>query len=85
MPGRLFGTTLDRHRVPTQAATMDTTTITAGMKVVATDVDGHEHEMEALSGLETAGHSFPVVWVARPLVSGDTDRVPWPADAIRPA
>ena len=62
---------------------MSTTTIIAGTKVVITDVDGVEHEVEALSGVERKGHAFPLVWVNRPLVSGEFEPTPWPADAVR--
>jgi len=48
---------------------MNTTTIEAGAKVIITDVDGADHEVEALSGIEQKGHAFPLVWVNRPLVS----------------
>jgi hypothetical protein len=64
---------------------MTTATIAAGTKVVIVDAEGQEHEVEALSGVESQGHSFPVVWVARPLIDGGTDRVPWPLEAVRPA
>ena len=47
------------------------------------DVDGREFPARAVSGVETEGHAFPVVWVERPLAHGGTDRVPWPADSIR--
>jgi hypothetical protein len=63
---------------------MDTATIAPGDLVVVTDADGREHEVQALSTVETDGHAFPVVWIARPLRSGGTDRVPWPVEAVRP-
>lgn len=62
---------------------MRTATITAGARIVIVDAEGREHVVEALSGVESEGHSFPVVWVARPLADGGTDRVPWPLDAVR--
>jgi hypothetical protein len=46
-------------------------------------VVGVEHEVEALSGIEQKGHAFPLVWVNRPLVSGEFEPMPWPADAVR--
>ena len=49
---------------------MTTATIIEGTKVVIVDAEGQEHEVEALSGIESAGHNFPVVWVARPLTGG---------------
>jgi hypothetical protein len=62
---------------------VETAAITAGTKVVITDADGAEHEVEALSGVEHKGHAFPLVWVNRPLVSGEFEPTPWPADAVR--
>ena len=62
---------------------MATTSIAAGTRVIITDADGAEHEVEALSGIEQKGHAFPLVWVNRPLVSGDFEPTPWPADAVR--
>lgn len=64
---------------------MSTNVIAAGDQVVITDAWGEGLTTEALSGVETAGHSFPVVWVARPLRNGETERAPWPAEAVRPA
>jgi hypothetical protein len=64
---------------------MKTAEITPGMQVVITDAYGAEHEVKALSAVETKGHSFPVIWIERPLASGATDRVPWPVEAVRPA
>lgn len=63
---------------------MKVATIAAGVPVVIVDADGQEYEVEALSGIESEGHTFPVVWVARPLTGGGTDRVPWPLEAVRP-
>lgn len=62
---------------------MGAITIEAGMRVIITDVDGHDHEVEALSGVEKKGHSFPVVWVNRPMKTGDFEPMPWPADSVR--
>ena len=62
---------------------MATTTIEAGARVIITDADGQEHEVEALSGIEQKGHAFPLVWVNRPLVSGEFEPTPWPADSVR--
>lgn len=62
---------------------MGTTTITPGMKVIITAADGTEHEVEALSAVENKGHAFPLVWVNRPLVSGDFEPMPWPAESVR--
>jgi hypothetical protein len=64
---------------------MATTTITAGMRVIITDADGSDHEVEALSGVEQKGHAFPLVWVNRPLTSGGFEPMPWPAEAVRAA
>ena len=64
---------------------MTTTTIAPGDSIVIIDADGQEIATTAVSGVETAGHSFPVVWVLRPLSGGGTDRVPWPVEAVRPA
>lgn len=58
---------------------------TEGTAVIITAADGSEHRTTALSGVEREGHNFPVVWVLRPLTDGGTDRVPWPADSVRPA
>ena len=54
------------------------------MRVVITDADGVDHEVEALSTVETKGHLFPLVWVNRPLVSGEFEPIPWPANHVRP-
>ena len=64
---------------------MTTTTIAAGSRVIITDADGVEHEVDALSGVEIKGHSFPLVWVNRPLKSGDFEPTPWPAESVRVA
>lgn len=64
---------------------MATTTIQAGTQVVITDAEGAEHLAEALSGIEQKGHSFPVVWVNRPMRTGGFEPTPWPADAVRVA
>jgi hypothetical protein len=64
---------------------MTATTIQAGTKVVITDADGVEHLVEALSGIEQKGHAFPLVWVNRPLRSGDCEPTPWPAEAVKVA
>lgn len=64
---------------------MTSTTIAPGTRVVITDADGAEHEVEALTGIERKGHAFPLVWVNRPLVSGGFEPTPWPADAVRVA
>ena len=63
---------------------MEPAEITANSTVVITDAMGREFRTRALSGVETVGHSFPIVWVERPLADGGTDKVPWPADAVRP-
>jgi hypothetical protein len=62
---------------------MATTMIEAGTKVIITDAFGADHEVEALSGVEDEGHAFPLVWVNRPLKSGEFEPVPWPADSVR--
>jgi hypothetical protein len=62
---------------------MEAAEITPGMAVIITDSLGTEIKTTALSGVETEGHSFPVVWVERPLTDGSTDRVPWPFEAVR--
>jgi hypothetical protein len=64
---------------------METATIRAGVRVIITDADGVEHEVEALSAIEQKGHAFPIVWVNRPLISGDFEPMPWPAEAVRVA
>ena len=56
--------------------------ITAGTAVMITDASGEQHETEALSGVEATGHSFPVVWVNRPLYVGGFEPMPWPADSV---
>ena len=55
-----------------------------GMMVTVLDADGTKHHVKALSGVETEGHNFPVVWIERPLAAGGVDRVPWPAEAVEP-
>lgn len=55
-----------------------------GAEVVVTDIAGREHRMRADSAVETVGHDFPVVWVRRPLNDGGFDRMPWPAEDVRP-
>lgn len=64
---------------------MKTAEITNGTAVVITDAYGNEIHTIALSGVETTGHSFPVVWVERPLKTGGTEPAPWPLEAVRPA
>jgi hypothetical protein len=59
--------------------------IAPGDEVVITDAWGDELTTQALSGVETTGHNFPVVWIARPLRGGGTERAPWPAESVRPA
>jgi hypothetical protein len=74
--------------------------IAPGDRVIITDTNGADHEVEALSGVEHKGHDFPVVWVRRPLRPDarprpshggrgrwhePTERMAWPADAVRPA
>lgn len=62
---------------------MSATDIRAGAKVVVTDAEGVEHEVEALSGVEQKGHAFPLVWINRPLASGGFEPIPWPAESVR--
>ncbi len=64
---------------------MSEPTVSPGVGVMITDAYGEKIRTRALSGVEKVGHSFPVVWVERPLADGGTDRVPWPAEAVRPA
>ena len=64
---------------------MRTAEITRGTPVVIVDAFGDEIHTIALSGIETAGHSFPVVWVERPLKGGGTEPAPWPLEAVRVA
>lgn len=64
---------------------MQTSEITPGTPVVITDASGTEIRTRALSGVETTGHNFPVVWVERPLKDGSTEPAPWPLEAVRPA
>jgi hypothetical protein len=61
-----------------------TTAIDTGRKVVITDAMGNESEAVALSGVETEGHAFPVVWIERPMRDGATEPAPWPAEYVRP-
>lgn len=56
--------------------------IAPGIAVIIRDANGTEIPATALSGIETEGHSFPVVWVQRPLADGGTDRAPWPLGAV---
>jgi hypothetical protein len=62
---------------------MKTLSIEPGDTIHIVDVDGREFPARALSGVESDGHLFPIVWVERPLAKGGTDRVPWPADSVR--
>ena len=64
---------------------MQTSEIAPGACVIITDAFGREIRTRALSSVESDGHSFPVIWVERPLKDGSTDRVPWPLEAVRPA
>lgn len=64
---------------------MGASTIEAGTRVVITDADGIDHEVEALSGIEHKGHAFPLVWVNRPRTSGGFEPMPWPAESVRVA
>jgi hypothetical protein len=57
--------------------------IEAGARILITDVEGKSHESVALSGVEMTGHSFPVVWVNRPLHAGGFEPMPWPAENVR--
>lgn len=61
----------------------DESTIAPGMRVVITDAEGSEYEVEALSGIEQKGHAFPLVWVNRPLTSGGFEATPWPAENVK--
>jgi hypothetical protein len=70
-------------KVDARIICMDTTAIRAGTRVIITDAEGREYEVEALSGIEHKGHAFPLVWVNRPLSSGDFEPMPWPADSVR--
>lgn len=59
--------------------------IKPGSRVVITDVDGLEHVVEALSGVQR-GHSMLVVWVNRPVRfdrARKFDPCPWPVEAVR--
>jgi hypothetical protein len=68
-----------------QAGNMEATDIAPGVPVVITDAYGAQIRTIALSGVETAGHSFPVVWVERPLNGGGSERAPWPLEAVKAA
>lgn len=68
-----------------QAGGMETTEIASGVPVIITDAYGAEIRTTALSRIETEGHTFPVVWVERPLSDGSTEPAPWPLEAVRPA
>lgn len=63
---------------------METSDIAPGVPVIITDAYGAEIRTTALSGIETEGHSFPVVWVERPLKDGGTEPAPWPLEAVQP-
>ena len=60
-----------------------TAEIACGVPVIITDAYGAEHRTTALSGVETKGHSFPVIWVERPLTAGGTEPAPWPMESVR--
>lgn len=62
---------------------MIATEIQQGDLVLAVDAYGRELTMTAESGVEVAGHDFPIVWVSRTLPDGTTDRVPWPLESLR--
>lgn len=64
---------------------MRTAEISTGTPVIIVDAYGNEIRTTALSGIETSGHSFPVVWVQRPLHNGGFEAAPWPLEAVRPA
>ena len=49
--------------------------------MVVNDAFGEEHHMIALTGIETAGHDFPIVWVRDPQQEGQ--RIPWPVESLR--
>jgi hypothetical protein len=68
-----------------QAGGMQAATIVPGSQVIITDAFWNKIETKALSGVETSGHGFPVVWVERPLKDGRTEPAPWPLWAVRPA
>ncbi|HVA07221.1 MAG TPA: hypothetical protein VNG12_10825 [Acidimicrobiales bacterium] len=59
--------------------------IQRGDRVIITDAEGAEYEVEALSGVEKKGYAFPLVWVNRPMGAGGFDPTPWPAEAVRAA
>jgi hypothetical protein len=82
-PQRFSVTMLERAAASRQAGIMQTAEIIAGAPVVITDAFGDEIPTIALSGIEVSGHSFPVVWVERPLKNGDTEPAPWPLDAVK--
>ena len=52
-----------------------------GAAVVVVDAFGNEHDMVALTGVETDGHDFPVVWVRDP--QRRESRIPWPVESLR--
>ena len=60
-------------------------TVAPGVRVIIKDAYGAEHEAEDLSGVEDKGHTFPVVWVNRPLHKGGFEPWPWPAEDVRVA
>lgn len=60
---------------------IQTAEVQPGSVVIVRDALGSTHRMVAVTGVEMKGHSFPTVWV-KPLVGGD--RMPWPADAVKP-
>ena len=58
-----------------------TSSVEPGVAVVVSDVFGEEHHMIALTGIETAGHDFPIVWVRDSQQEGQ--RIPWPVESLR--
>lgn len=77
-----------------------TTPVEPGMRVLARDVSGRDHERIAVTGV-VDGRDFPVVWICKPedyeivvagvVASPDSPRDlrehawPWPSEDVRPA
>jgi len=52
-----------------------------GQRVVIKDAYGHYHQAIATSGVETRGHSFPIVWV---VLADGREPLPWPVEDVSP-
>lgn len=61
----------------------DIYSVRPGTPVIVRDARGERHRMEATSGIEVEGHSFPVIWVRQP--GGGGGRIPWPVEDVEVA